>query len=450
MTFPGARRESENLRLDGAALERARENVRAHGRDHDRPAAHRARIIEQQRHDGVAEHHVLFALVGEREHRIDNDAREPRGIEDAFLEIEFPIAVLLRHQEALQLVRQSRHDPLHRLQLLIEEIAQSIEFFRVAQIGGGDRFVELRGVDAITPLVLMREGLLRPPGLHSFVGVFHVRGIGSLVGLHFRRRFLALFRIRFAELGVGHFGLGAGVRSVAAFFGLGLRFTGFVRTVAFGILGEVVAHLEIFENRARDLSEGLLVAQRAFEPREILARALFDPGTPQIDRALSTLGRFFAGQMLANDQAQCVCQRRFGAVARLGEAARIAARFESGRKIGGDAFHGKRADRFDARLLGRFENGGCVGRLRPQLFVQRIFVIGAAQRIGVACAANDRHFRRRQVARGQGQARLEALESGRLGAEIHFEFRLACKRTNRTGDRALERFGWVFGFHGCR
>ena len=44
-------------------------------------------------------------------HRIDHDARKPRGVENPFLEIEIPGAVLLRHQEPLELVRQPRHEP---------------------------------------------------------------------------------------------------------------------------------------------------------------------------------------------------------------------------------------------------------------------------------------------------------------------------------------------------
>ena len=46
--LPGARGEAEDLDLDAAALERAREDVGAAGRDHDRAAAHRARVVEQR------------------------------------------------------------------------------------------------------------------------------------------------------------------------------------------------------------------------------------------------------------------------------------------------------------------------------------------------------------------------------------------------------------------
>ena len=54
--------------------------------------------------------HVLLLLEGQRLLRIDDDARQARGVEHAFLEIEFPGAVLLRHQPALQPVGEARDD----------------------------------------------------------------------------------------------------------------------------------------------------------------------------------------------------------------------------------------------------------------------------------------------------------------------------------------------------
>src|SRR5204863_9252362 len=100
-SLPGARGEAEDLDLHAAALERAREDVGAAGRDHDRTAAHGAGVIEHERHDGVAELGVALALERQRVHRIDNDAREPRGIEHTFLEVELPGAVLLREKAPL-------------------------------------------------------------------------------------------------------------------------------------------------------------------------------------------------------------------------------------------------------------------------------------------------------------------------------------------------------------
>ena len=77
-------------------------------------------------------------------HRIDDDARQPRRIEQAFLQVELPGAVLLRHQAALQAVGQPRHHALQMRELLVEIAAQAIELFRLAQILGRHRLVELR------------------------------------------------------------------------------------------------------------------------------------------------------------------------------------------------------------------------------------------------------------------------------------------------------------------
>ena len=66
--LPGARGEAEDLDLDAAALERARQNIGAGGGDRDRAAAHGAGIVEQQRHHGVAEFGVLLGLERERMH----------------------------------------------------------------------------------------------------------------------------------------------------------------------------------------------------------------------------------------------------------------------------------------------------------------------------------------------------------------------------------------------
>jgi hypothetical protein len=98
--------------LDAAALERTCEDIGARGRDRDRPPAHRAGIVEKQRHHRVAEVSVLLALERQRMQRIDDHARQPRRIEQTLFQIEFPGAALLRKQKPLQAVGQPRHDAL--------------------------------------------------------------------------------------------------------------------------------------------------------------------------------------------------------------------------------------------------------------------------------------------------------------------------------------------------
>ena len=143
--FPGAGGEAQNLDLDAAALQRAGENIGAGRRNRDRTPAHRAGIVEQQRHDRIAEIHVLLALEGQRLLRIDDDARQPRRIEHALFEIEFPGAVLLRQQTALQPVGEPADDGGEILQLLVEIGAQPLQLFGLAQSFGGDGLVEFAG-----------------------------------------------------------------------------------------------------------------------------------------------------------------------------------------------------------------------------------------------------------------------------------------------------------------
>ena len=180
--LPGARREAQDLDLDAAALERARQDVGAGRGDRDRAAAHRARIVEQQRHHRVAELHVLLDLEGKRMQGIDDDARQARGIEHAFLEIEIPGAVLLRHQPALQAVGEPRHHALQIGELLVEIVAQPRQLLGVAEILGVDLLVELVGVDAVEILVRQRgEGQLRPPRLLAVGRLLALHVVGQLV-----------------------------------------------------------------------------------------------------------------------------------------------------------------------------------------------------------------------------------------------------------------------------
>ena len=74
--------------------------------------------------------------------RRDHHPRQPRGIEQAFFLIEIPAAVLLRHQPALQPVGELGDDPLQALELRVEIGAQPGQFLLVAQVAGGDDFVE--------------------------------------------------------------------------------------------------------------------------------------------------------------------------------------------------------------------------------------------------------------------------------------------------------------------
>src|SRR4051794_38892582 len=103
---PLARRETQDLDLDATALERAREHVRAERRHHDGAAAHGARVIEQQRDDGVLEVRLRLLAKRERCERIGDDACKPGGVEYAFLEVELPAARLACTQQPFELERE--------------------------------------------------------------------------------------------------------------------------------------------------------------------------------------------------------------------------------------------------------------------------------------------------------------------------------------------------------
>ncbi|GCC48532.1 hypothetical protein chiPu_0032775, partial [Chiloscyllium punctatum] len=74
--LPGAGGEAEDLDLDAATLQRARQDVGTGGGNRDRTAAHRAGVIQQQRHHGVAEGRLLLMHEGQRMIGIGDDARQ--------------------------------------------------------------------------------------------------------------------------------------------------------------------------------------------------------------------------------------------------------------------------------------------------------------------------------------------------------------------------------------
>src|SRR5262245_42036486 len=82
-------------------------------------------------------------------HGIGHDACEPRRVEHALVEVEFPRAILLRHQAALQAVGELADHALQVAELLVEVVAQAAELLGVAQLVGIDDLVELLGVGVI-------------------------------------------------------------------------------------------------------------------------------------------------------------------------------------------------------------------------------------------------------------------------------------------------------------
>ena len=97
-----------------------------------------------RRHHGVAEIGLALALVGERQDRVGDDARQPRGVEEALVEVELPGAGLLGHEPALQAVGEARDDALQVRQLLVEQIGAAGQLVGVAQLVGLDDLVRER------------------------------------------------------------------------------------------------------------------------------------------------------------------------------------------------------------------------------------------------------------------------------------------------------------------
>ena len=175
--LPGAGGEAQNLDLDAAALKRARQNIGTGGRDRNGPPAHGTGIVDQQRDDRVAEIGVLLALEGQGLLRINDDARQARGIKLPLLQIKFPRAVLLRHQAALQAVGEPCHNALQMRQLLVEIGAQAGQLLGIAEVFGQNDLVKFGREDFVVgdvALVLHGNRRTRRLGAVIPLGIVHV------------------------------------------------------------------------------------------------------------------------------------------------------------------------------------------------------------------------------------------------------------------------------------
>ena len=219
--------KAQNLNLDAAAFQRPRQNIGASRRNRNRPAAHRAGIVQQQRHNCIAEIGVLFAFEAQGLLRIHNHAAETRRVQNSLFKVKFPGAVLLRHQPPLQAVCQPRHHRGEVRQLLVEIGAQPVQLFRLAQVFRRNNLVVLGGKRLVIGVALMRRlAAGRLPVFGGFVGLarlclfrkFARRRIVRLHGAVFKfvRAFFRLLKLRgFAALIFGGFALVLGLVVVA-------------------------------------------------------------------------------------------------------------------------------------------------------------------------------------------------------------------------------------------
>ena len=259
------------------------------------PAPHRAGIIDQKRHHRIAEIGVALHLEGERRQRIGHDAGNAGGIEDAFLDIEIPGAVLLCHQAALQPIGEPCHHAGEIDQLLVEKCAQPFEFDAVADIFRPRHLVKLGGEHlVIADRRLVGERQFRPLGL-ARIGriVFLIEVAGVVRHLRFGIAFggflvlashLALTRRRLIGLGI----VGRLSGRVAI---LGLLLLAVLILVLVGVATELITHLEVDEQIARRAGKGLLAGYGVGKPVEVGAGPLLDELAPGFHQRLRTLGR---------------------------------------------------------------------------------------------------------------------------------------------------------------
>ena len=227
--------------------------------------------------------------------RIDDDARQPRRIELAFLEVEFPGAVLLRHQPALQAVGEAGDHALEMRELLVEIAAQPVELFRFAEVFGGDRLVEFHGEGAVVrPARLVLAEIARPLRLARRLGVAEVAVVGHVGGRGVDGFGGAVRHVLGGDLRVLHARalLLVAVGGVAVLAGLllALILLAFVLLVL-GVAAAVLAHFQRVEQVVDGVAELALVLDHAFEPVEIAPGAVLDQRPPQIDQLLGVRRR---------------------------------------------------------------------------------------------------------------------------------------------------------------
>ncbi len=379
---------------------------------------------------------------------IGHHPRQPRRIEHAFLEVELPGAVLLRHQAALQPVGEPRDDALQMRELLVEIAAQPFQFVVVAEILGRDHLVEFRREGMIfRPARLVDAARIRPRrfarGLvvAEFAVVEGVAG-GGLRAFHRAFRHFVGRRLRLIgahllrRVAVGRaLGTGLVILAVAAF------------VLVFVVVGLGVAVVAEFERRQQvmhGVAEFRLILGDAAQLIEPHADLVFQDRSPEIDHLARCRGRREPGQPLAYQHRQRVRQRRVGAVGDFVELAAMEMIVEHRGEIFRNAGHPPRADRLDARLLHRLEHAAGLRISRHQLAMHFRIVTGELERDRIGVAAHDGRVPLGHLARRLRQPRLARREARPFGGERYFEFGRFRDRAQAGGDRALERLGRRF------
>ena len=429
----------EYLDLDRAALQRARQDVAAHGRHRDRPAAHAAGIVDQQRHHRVAEIGVALAFVGQRDHRVGHHAGQPAGVEHALLEVEIPRARLLGHQPALQPIGELRDHALQVLQLLVELLAQAGQLGGVTEVLGADLLVELPGEGAVRRLDIGGRALARR--LRAARPVVALGGLVALLGV---LGILALGRLALHLLGLGgQRALGLAL-AVALAFLLLVLLAGLVRSLLalVGLLRLGVdlrlGQIHRREQFARRTGEGVLVGASARHLGHRRLRLRADRLAPQRQHA-GHAGRVGgARHPLAREQAERGGHRQLVAPGHAVVSLGLALLGQARAQIGRDPAHPVAAHHLAAHLLERVVHVAGLALARHARGVHRVVVMAQPQGHAVGRPAQPGHLGRRQGSGGQGQARALAAEAGGAGLEGDRDVRLPRHRPQRAGRGALE------------
>ncbi len=378
---------------------------------------------------------------------IGHHARQPRRIEDAFFEIELPGAVLLRHQAALQPVRQPRDDALQMRELLVEVAAQPLQLVMVAEVFGGDHLVELRREGMIfRPARLVLAVRIGPRRLARRFVVAELAVVERVAGgglRAFHRAFGHVVRARLGLVGAHLLrGVGIGRALRAGLIAVAVRIVLVVVFVGFRVA--LVAEIERGEQVVDHVAEFGLVLGDAGQLIEPRADLVFEKRPPEVDHLLCRRRRRHAGQPLAHQHGERVRQRRIGAVGDLVILAAMEMIVEHRGEILRNARHPPRADRLDPRLLDRLEHAARLRIARHQLAMHLGIVTGELERDRVRVSAHDRRIAPRHLARRLRQPRLARREPRPFGGERDFELGRARDGAQAGGDRALERLGRRF------
>jgi hypothetical protein len=189
------------------------------------------------------------------------------------------------------------------------------------------------------------------------------------------------------------------------------------------------------------VAEARLVLDQLLQAVEILAGAVLDQRTPELDQAACRLRGRHAGEAFAHQHGERLLDRGVGAVGNVVELAAMEAVVDHGGEVLGDARHAPCPDRLDPRLLDRLEHRACGLSARHELAMHAGIVTGELERDRVGMPAHDRSLARGELARRLRQPDLAADNAGTLGGEGDVELALARDRAQAAGHRALERLG---------